>query len=44
MSTLNIKSGAITYISKKPASKDSLIPTDEHPFDHFLVTADLICP
>ena len=39
ISTLKICDGKISYITGAEPSSQNLVPTDEHPFDHFV----LIC-
>lgn len=41
ISNLKIEKGAVRYINSTEASSKSLIPTNEHPFDHFVVMATL---
>ena len=41
ISTLPVTEGRITYITGNKPSKDNLVPTDEHPFDHFVLVANL---
>mgnify|MGYP006910357561 CR=1 FL=1 len=44
MSTLKIVSGSIRYINNNEANNKSLIPSDEHPFDHLVLVAQLQRP
>lgn len=44
MSTLKITSGSIRLIDGSEAKSKSLIPTDAHPFDHYVVVANLKKP
>ena len=37
MSTLPLANGRRAYIDNQPASDKSLLPSDAHPFDHFMV-------
>ena len=39
ISTLKIERGSISYITGAEPSNQNLVPTDEHPFDHFVVVA-----
>jgi uncharacterized membrane protein len=41
ISNLKILEGKISYINGKVPSKENLVPTNEHPFDHFVVVAIL---
>jgi hypothetical protein len=41
ISTLKIVDGRTSYITGKKPSKDNLVPTDEHPFDHFVLVTNL---
>ena len=41
ISSLQIHKGEITFFNGKERSDNSFIPSNEHPFDHFLVTAYL---
>ena len=41
ISTMKILDGKISYINGAEPSKNNLVPTDEHPFDHFVVVANL---
>lgn len=40
ITNLPLTNGKIVLISGKPA-KDTIVPTDEHPFDHFMVMATM---
>lgn len=46
MSTLKInqEKSSITLFDNTPTNEKSFIPSDEHPFDHFLVKVELIKP
>ena len=37
ISTMKISDGKVSYITGKEPSSQNLVPTDEHPFDHFVV-------
>ena len=39
ISTLKIVEGKTSYITGKQASSNNFVPTDEHPFDHFVLVA-----
>jgi len=41
VSTLKILEGKTSYITGSHPSSDNLVPTDEHPFDHFVLVAVL---
>ena len=41
ITTLRILKGKVSYISGQEISRDTLVPTDEHPFDHFVVVGYL---
>jgi hypothetical protein len=41
ISTLKIDEAKIMYISGRDTSKDSYVPTNEHPFDHFVLVAKI---
>lgn len=41
VSSLAIAQGKITYITGNKPSNENLVPTDEHPFDHFVVVTNL---
>ena len=41
MSTLIINKGRISYIRGEQPSDTNLVPTNEHPFDHFVISAHL---
>lgn len=41
ITTLNILKGKVSYISGQEPSKETLVPTDDHPFDHFVVVGYL---
>ena len=41
ISTLEIKEGRTSYITGSKPSSDNLVPTDEHPFDHFVLVTVL---
>jgi len=41
ISTLQIVKGEVTYISREYPSEEALIPSEEHPFSHFLLKAYL---
>lgn len=44
MSTLKLIKGSIRYIDNTEAGKEGLIPTDRHPFDHFVLVVNLKRP
>jgi len=37
ISTLPIIQGSLRYINNEKPNNESLIPTDKHPFDHFVL-------
>lgn len=39
LSNLKLLNGKISYITGAEPSSQNLVPTDEHPFDHFVVVA-----
>lgn len=39
ISNLQIVSGSLRYINNEKPNNDSLIPTDKHPFDHYVIVA-----
>ena len=39
MSTLPLSGGSIRYITNEEVQEKALIPTDKHPFDHFVLVA-----
>ena len=41
ISTLKISEGKISYITGAEPSNQNLVPTDEHPFDHFVIVCYL---
>jgi hypothetical protein len=41
ITTLKIQQGNIYYVSGEVPKKDSYVPSDEHPFDHFVVVTKL---
>ena len=41
ISTMKITGGKISYITGAEPSTQNLVPTDEHPFDHFVVMATI---
>ena len=41
VSSIPIVGGSISTISGQQVDSESFLPLDEHPFDHFLVTAEL---
>jgi len=42
ISTLSMTNGRILTITGNPCSDECFLPLDEHPFDHFLVFANLL--
>ena len=44
ISTLKINSGSIRYITNEEVKEKALIPTDKHPFDHFVLVSYLQKP
>ena len=42
ISTMSLTAGRISYITGEQPSDKNLVPTNEHPFDHFIVSARLI--
>jgi len=42
ITSLSLTAGRITYITGEQPSDLNLVPTNEHPFDHFIVSARLI--
>ena len=44
ISTLTIHSTRIMYITGTIPKHDNYVPTDEHPFDHFLLVCRLAKP
>ena len=44
ISTLKIHNGSVSFVSGEGATKNSLIPNEDHPFDHFVVLTLLILP
>ena len=41
ISTLRINEGRISYITGAKPNNDNLVPTNEHPFDHFVLVTYL---
>jgi hypothetical protein len=41
ISTMKILDGKISYITGKEPNNQNFVPTDEHPFDHFVLVAYL---
>lgn len=44
ISNFPIKDHYISYINGHKINKDSLVPSDDHPFDHFVVVAEIEIP
>ena len=41
ITTLPIREGQVLYITGARPAKDNLVPSDEHPFDHFVVAVQV---